>query len=222
MEALVPAAAHHAAFGPKPFGLGDGRFSSSPNLLTYGGDRSTHPSCRGPVRSASTSPRASSDTDSVVDEGDHSPAARLARLALQYQEAANRYQLCFSHLANISDEAMALRRENHQLRFANAQLVGRIAMVGGKHSSAIALADDFRRLTLAEEQSKAMPPPLPTPPPPPAAAVWPGPAVMPKSISVRSTGYIKMNPSGNHRAGSVRSFCSIGQSTSSAVYLWFH
>lgn len=217
MEALLPAAQHdgllHAALGPKPFGPGDGRFSSPHNLLTNGADLfcggyPTHPFARGPVRSASPSPRAasrsrsSSDTGSVVDVGDDSPAAaahraRLARLALQYQDAANRYQLCFTHLADTSDEAAALRRENDQIRFANGDLVRRISMFGGKHGSALALADEFRRLTRAEEQAKAMPPP-----PPPAATTRPIPEAMPKSISVRSTGYIKMNPSGKHRGAS--------------------
>ncbi|KAK3137927.1 hypothetical protein QOZ80_5AG0362250 [Eleusine coracana subsp. coracana] len=221
MEALLPGAQHeglHAAFGPKPCGLGYRRFSS-PNLLTNGADlfcggysTPTHPFGRGPVRSASPSPRAasrscsSSDTGSVVDQGDDSPAAaehraRLARLALQYQEVASRYQLCFSHLADTSDEAVALRRENDQLRFSNGDLVRRIAIVGGKHSSALALADEFRRLTLAEEQAKAMPPP---PPPPPAALMRPVPAAMPKSISVRSTGYVKTNPSSKHRASKAK------------------
>ncbi|TVU20236.1 hypothetical protein EJB05_36436, partial [Eragrostis curvula] len=242
MEALLRPAQHeglHVPFGPKPFGPGDGRFSS-PNLLTDGADLfygySSHPFGRGLVPPSSPSPRAasrsrssstpsprtasgsrsSSDTGSVVDDGDDALAAaehsaRLSRLALQYQETAGRYRLCFSHLADTSDEAVALRQENDQLRVANGDLMNRIVMVGGKHSSAIALADDFRRLNLAEEQARAMARAMPPPPSPPAV-MRPVPAVLPKSISVRSSGYLKMNPSGKHRvskttdAGSQRVF----------------
>ncbi|TVU20235.1 hypothetical protein EJB05_36435, partial [Eragrostis curvula] len=242
MEALLRPAQHeglHVPFGPKPYGPGDGRFSS-PNLLTDGADLfygySSHPFGRGLVPPSSPSPRAtsrsrssstpsprtasgsrsSSDTGSVVDDGDDALAAAehsalLSRLALQYQETAGRYRLCFSHLADTSDEAVALRQENDQLRVANGDLMNRIVMVGGKHSSAIALADDFRRLNLAEEQARAMARAMPPPPSPPAV-MRPVPAVLPKSISVRSSGYLKMNPSGKHRvskttdAGSQRVF----------------
>ncbi|XP_062181354.1 zinc finger CCCH domain-containing protein 39-like isoform X2 [Phragmites australis] len=225
MEALLPLAQPsglYAAFGPKQFGFGDPRFASSlssPNLLTNGDDlfygySTSSPFVSGYGRGLSTpSPRAaslsrgSSDSDSVIDDGDDAAAAaehrlRLARLALQYQEVASRYELCLTHLADASDEAAALRRENEELRVANGDLARCIAMVGGKQSSALALADELRGLHLADEQAKAMPPPLP--PPPPAAQMLPLPpgekhAMLPKSISVRSTGYLKMNQNGKHR-----------------------
>ncbi|WVZ99680.1 hypothetical protein U9M48_044943 [Paspalum notatum var. saurae] len=141
-------------------------------------------------RAASLS-RGSSDAGSVVDDGDDAAAAdaerrlRLARLALQYQEVVTRFELCLSYLADSSNEAAALRRENDELRVANEGLARRIKLVGGR------LADEFSGLHLADEH--AAPPTIPSPLPP-------APPVLPKSISVRSPGYLKMNHNGKHRA----------------------
>lgn len=214
MEVLLPPAQPHAAFGPKP-AFGDRRFSS-PNLLSNGEDLFCgYPSPSSPFglahalstpspRAASLS-RGSSDSGSgsgsgsIVDGGEDAVATaerrqRLARLALQYQEIVTRFETCLSYLADASNEAAALRRENDELRVANEDLARRIKMVGGK------LVDEFSGLRLAEEH--IMPPP---PSPLPAAPV------LPKSISVRSPGYLKMNQNGKHRPskptklGSVRS-----------------
>jgi butyrate response factor 1 len=224
MEVVLAPAQHdglHAAFGPNPFGGigGDGRFSSS--LSSLGGDRfcgystttassrfGNSPGLSSPSPRAASLSRGSSDSGSVVDDGDDAAAAsaiataaerrlRLARLALQYQEVVNRFELCLSYLADASNEAAALRRENDELRVANEDLARRINVVGCK------LVDEFSGLRLAEEHA-APPPPPPPPSPLPAAPV------MPKSISVRSPGYLKMNQNGKHRAskttkGSVRS-----------------
>ncbi|KAG8086492.1 hypothetical protein GUJ93_ZPchr0010g10042 [Zizania palustris] len=185
-EALLPPA-HPESFcsivGYKQFGLGDRRLSS-PNLVTNGDD--LFYGCYSPFRPSrdlvSPSPRAaslshcSSSSDSVVDYGDDAEAAliehrlHLARIALQYQEVASRFELCLSHLADAADEAAALRRENAELRVANNDLACRIAKYGVRKSSAIALA-------VPEKQ-----------------------VVLPKSISIRSTGYQKLNQGGKHRA----------------------
>ncbi|KAL5231082.1 hypothetical protein ABZP36_029858 [Zizania latifolia] len=228
-EALLPPAhpeSFCSVFGYKQFGLGDRRLSS-PNLLTNGDD--LFYGCSSPFSPsgglASPSPRAaslshcSSSSDSVVDYGDNAEAAliehrlHLARLALQYQEVANRFELCLSHLANAADEAAALRRENAELRVTNNDLACRIAKYGGRQSSAIALAGDLSRLRLTEE------PTVPALPPPAAqmrpAAVPEKQVVLPKSISIRSTGYQKLNQGGKHRAskpltvGSQRVFVGI-------------
>nr|CAB3460660.1 unnamed protein product [Digitaria exilis] len=187
----------HTAFGPKP-AFGDRRFSS-PNLLANGDDLvcgySSPSSPFGLAHELSTpSPRAaslspgSSDSGSIVDDRDDASATaerrqRLARLALQYQEVVTRFELCLSYLADASNEAAALRRENDELRVANEDLARRIKMVGDK------LVDEFSGLHLAEEH--IMPPPPPSP--------LPAAPVAPKSISVRSPGYLKMNQNGKHR-----------------------
>lgn len=208
---VVPAPAQHdglhAAFGPKPFGIGvigDGRFSSS--LSSLGGDRfcgyftttassrfgGNSPGLSSPSPRAASLSRGSSDSGSVVDDGDDAAAVaerrhRLERLALQYQEVVNRFEHCLSYLADASNEAAALRRENDELRVANEDLTRRINEVGCK------LVDEFSGLRLAEEHAAPPPPPPPLPSPLLAAPV------MPKSISVRSPGYLKMNPNGKHR-----------------------
>ncbi|CAN6336734.1 unnamed protein product [Urochloa humidicola] len=192
-------------FGPKePCGFGDRRFSSPSCLLTNGGDLfhgySSPSSPFGLARVLSTpSPRAgsvsrgSSDAGSVVDEGDDAAAAaaaaaedrryRLSRLALQYQEVVSRFELCLSYLADASNEAAALRRENDELRVANEDLARRIKMIGDK------LVDEFSGLRLAE---------CPTAPLRPISPLVAAPA-LPRSISVRSPGYLLMNPKGKHR-----------------------
>nr|CAB3464385.1 unnamed protein product [Digitaria exilis] len=200
MEVLLfPAQPHglHAAFGPKP-AFGDRRFSS-PNLLTNGDDLvcgySSPSSPFGlahvlstPSPGAASLSRGSSDSGSIVDDRDDASATaerrqRLARLALQYQEVVTRFELCLSYLADASNEAAVLRRENDELRVANEDLARRIKMVGDK------LVDEFSGLRLAEEH--IMPPPPPSP--------LPAAPVAPKSISVRSPGYLKMNQNGKHR-----------------------
>ncbi|KAE8800986.1 zinc finger CCCH domain-containing protein 39-like [Hordeum vulgare] len=145
---------------------------------------------------------------------------RLARLALQYQDATNRYELCLSHLADAAREAAALRLENSELRVANNDLAGRFAMLGGNQASAVALAGQLRGVHLGQMQVQvpavASPPVLPMPMARPRPA---SPAekhtVMPKSISIRSTGYLKMAKDGKHRVtkpmdvGSQRMFVGV-------------
>ncbi|KAG2625594.1 zinc finger CCCH domain-containing protein 39-like isoform X2 [Panicum virgatum] len=192
----------HAAFGPKePCGFGDRRFST-PSLLNggdlfYGYPSPSSPFGLGRVLS-SPSPRAaslsrgSSDSGSVVDEGNDAAAAaaaaaerrqRLARLALQYQEVVTCFEVCLSYLADTSNEAATLRRENDELRIANEDLARRIKMVGGR------LVDEFSGLSLTEEHPIPLLPLTPLPAPP----------AIPKSISVRSPVYLKMNQNGKHR-----------------------
>ncbi|CAN6359053.1 unnamed protein product [Urochloa humidicola] len=200
-----------AAFGPKnPCGFADRRFSSPSCLLTNGDDLfhgySSPSSPFGLASVLSTpSPRAASLSrgSSVVDEGDDAATAatttaedrrqRLARLAHQHQEVVSRFELCLSYLADASNEAAALRRENNELRVANEDLARRIKMARAT------LVDEFSGLRLAE---------CPTAPIRPLSPLLTTPA-LPRSISVRSPGYLKMNPKGKHRTsrlGSQRIF----------------
>ncbi|PNT72490.1 zinc finger CCCH domain-containing protein 9 isoform X2 [Brachypodium distachyon] len=202
-EALVSPAANadrlRSAFELKAYAFGDQRLSSY--LPASGGDdalalyRCTSPfspslgfSSPSPLAtSVSLSP--SSSASLVDDDGDYSAAdatghrLQLARLALQCQEVAGRYELCLSHLAEAVDEAAALRRENAELRAANTDLVHRLALLGGKQTAAIAIADDLRRFRGDHKVAVAERSPETT-----KLA-----SMLPKSISVRSNGYLKMN-----------------------------
>uniref|UniRef100_A0A8R7TVP1 Uncharacterized protein n=1 Tax=Triticum urartu TaxID=4572 RepID=A0A8R7TVP1_TRIUA len=187
-----------SAFELKPYGFGDQRLSSSPRYLP-GGDDGLY-RCSSPFSPSlgfsSPSPLATSvslspsSSASLVDDGDYDGAAaadatghrlQLARLALQYQEVADRYELCLSHLAEAVDEAAILRRENAELRVANSDLARRVALLGGKETAAVVIADEIRRFRLGEHKGASKqraPEKL---------------AVLPKSISVRSNDYLKMN-----------------------------
>uniref|UniRef100_J3L2B2 C3H1-type domain-containing protein n=1 Tax=Oryza brachyantha TaxID=4533 RepID=J3L2B2_ORYBR len=146
----------------KPFAFGDQRLASSPRYFPSGDDALY---------------RCSSPFSPTFGFSSPSP------LATSYQEVADRYELCLSHLAEAAEEAAALRRENAELRVANSDLTRRLALLSGKHTAAVAVADEIRRLRLGE-QKVATTNKEPTPE---------KLAVLPKSISVRSTSYLKLN-----------------------------
>lgn len=199
-EALVsPANADRlrSAYELKSYAFGDQRLSSSPRYLPSGDDALYR--CSSPFSPSlgfsSPSPLATSvslspsSSASLVDDADYGGAAivdatghrlQLARVALQYQEVVDRYELCLSHLAEAVDEAAVLRRENAELRVANGDLARRIAMLGGKQTAAVSMADEIRRFRGLTDQKERAPEKL---------------AVLPKSISVRSNDYLKMNQS---------------------------
>ncbi|XP_051225156.1 zinc finger CCCH domain-containing protein 9 isoform X1 [Lolium perenne] len=200
-EALVaPANADRlrSAFELKSYAFGDQRLSSSPRYLPSGGDDGLY-RCSSPFSPSlgfsSPSPLATSvslspsSSASLVDDADYCGGAaaadatghrlQLARVALQYQEVVDRYELCLSRLAEAVDEAAVLRRENAELRVANGDLARRVAMLGGTQTAAVAIADEIRRLRgLGDQKVHASPEKT---------------AVLPKSISVRSSDYLKMN-----------------------------
>jgi butyrate response factor len=211
-EALVsPANAGRlrSALELKPFAFGDQRLAS-PRYLNLasvagggGGDdalfRCSSPfspsfgfSSPSPLATSSTISLSPSSSSSLVgdcdcdDDADADAATghrlQLARLALQYQEVADRYELCLARLADAADEAAALRRENAELRVANGDLTRRLALLSGigKQAAAAAIADEVRRLRFGEQKAAKERAPE-------------KPAVLPKSISVRSNEYLKMN-----------------------------
>ena len=144
----------HAAFGPKePCGFGDRRFST-PSLLNGGDLFYGYPSPSSPFGLGRVLSRGSSDSGSVVDEGNDAAAAaerrqRLARLALQYQEVVTCFEVCLSYLADTSNEAAALRRENDELRIANEDLAK--------------LVDEFSKLSLTKDHPIPLRPLTPLP-----------------------------------------------------------
>jgi butyrate response factor len=201
MIALVNADRLSSAFELKPFALCDQRLSS-PRYFAGSGDDALF-RCSSPFSPSfgfsSPSPHATSvslspsSSASIVDDGDATAAAddvtghrlQLARLALHYQEVADRYQLCLARLAEAVDEAEALRRENAELRVANGDIARRLALLGGKQAAAVAVAEETCRLRRCEQQSAV---PFPAECAPPENL-----GVLPKSISVRSKDYLKMN-----------------------------
>ncbi|XP_072994348.1 zinc finger CCCH domain-containing protein 9-like isoform X2 [Typha latifolia] len=134
----------------------------------------------------------------------------LARLTLQYQEIADRYELCLSHLHEAAEEAEALRHENVKLRIANGELTKRLAFLSVNQNSRIpssaisaaanSLAEEFRRLGIGEPTAEMSP----------TSVLEEEKRVsLPKSISIRSSGYLKLNPTGvpgttSNRSGRLR------------------
>jgi len=190
----------------KPFAFGDQRLAS-PRYLNLacggGGDdavdalfRCSSPfspsfgfSSPSPLAASSSVSLSPSSSASLVDDCDDAAAdaatghrLQLARLALQYQEAADRYELCLARLAEAADEAAALRRVNAELRVANGDLTRRLALLSGigkQAAAAAAIADEVRRLRFVDQKAAKERPPEKL-------------AVLPKSISVRSNEYLKM------------------------------
>ena len=203
-EALISpgnAGSLRSALELKPFAFGDQRLASPRYLNLACGDdavdalfRCSSPfspsfgfSSPSPLAASSVSLSPSSSA-SLVDDCDDAAAdaatghrLQLARLALQYQEAADRYELCLARLAEAADEAAALRRENAELRAANGDLTRRLALLSdiGKQAAAAAIADEVRRLRFVDQKAAKERPPEKL-------------AVLPKSISVRSNEYLKM------------------------------
>ena len=210
-EALISpgnAGSLRSALELKPFAFGDQRLASPRYLNLACGDdavdalfRCSSPfspsfgfSSPSPLAASSSVSLSPSSSASLVDDCDDAVAAaadaatghrlQLARLALQYQEAADRYELCLARLAEAADEAAALRRENAELRAANGDLTRRLALLSGigKQAAAAAIADEVRRLRFVDQKAVAV-----------AKERAPEKlAVLPKSISVRSNEYLKM------------------------------
>lgn len=128
-----------------------------------------------------------------------------ARLLLEYRQLSDRYDLCRAHLQDLTELTDSLRRENAELRLANAELFKLLNF----SSQANSMSNSFRRLGLVDntvagsdyagdENSSYSPTSVmdqnrferKNP-----ERVW-----LPKSISVRSSGFLKVNqspPAGN-------------------------
>ncbi|KAH6755980.1 Zinc finger C-x8-C-x5-C-x3-H type family protein [Perilla frutescens var. hirtella] len=117
---------------------------------------------------------------------------------LEYQQLYNRYTLCLSRLRDSMEEIDALRRENESLRLSNADLSHRVALLFSRER----LLSELNRLSVASPPAAA---PVPVPVPVPVHVATPQPLAerncferrnpekiaLPKSISVRSKGYLK-------------------------------
>ncbi|WOK92527.1 zinc finger CCCH domain-containing protein 9-like isoform X2 [Canna indica] len=149
----------------------------------------------------------------MVSFDDSQAAATEDRLfiARLYQEIAERYDVCLSQLRDAVEEVASLRRENANLRAANSELARQLALFTGKPavrfppSAESALTDELRRLSVAES-------PHPEESPTSVLAfqesgsgshhrfarqpVAEKRVPLPKSISIRSSGYLKVNQTG--------------------------
>ncbi|OWM64411.1 zinc finger CCCH domain-containing protein 14-like [Punica granatum] len=130
-----------------------------------------------------------------------------ASLVLEYQQLCERYDLCRAHLHDLVEEIDSIRRENAALRLANKELVKLLSL-----SSQAAMHNCLRRLGLLEASSvgsdfgvEEFSGYSPTSVMDQGRferrnteRVW-----LPKSISVRSNGYLKANqPANGNNSGS--------------------
>lgn len=118
---------------------------------------------------------------------------------IEYQQLYNRYTLCLSRLRDSMEEVDALRRENESLHVSNADLSRRVSLLFSRER----LLSEFNRLSVASPPAAA---PVSIPVPVPIQVSDPKPlternrfdrrnperTALPKSISVRSKGYLKM------------------------------
>ncbi|KAM0933250.1 putative transcription factor C3H family [Dioscorea sansibarensis] len=174
----------------EPFTSPDRRFPLPPYLSSgidlFGLYSPKNPTATSP---ASLTPSSISFEDETEDHHDAAitdSQLYLARLTLQYRQLADRYDLCLSHLQDAADELEALRQENAELRISKNDLAKRLSEIRNGR----AIVDEFRRLRLAEEGTS------PT-------SVLGGSfshsekrVTLPKSISIRSSGFLRLNSSG--------------------------
>ncbi|KAL0381423.1 UNVERIFIED_CONTAM: Zinc finger CCCH domain-containing protein 39 [Sesamum angustifolium] len=142
-----------------------------------------------------------SDTASF-DGGDTDRRLHDASCILEYQQLYNRYKLCLAQLHDSIEELDALRRDNESLRLSNADLSHRVALLYSRDR----LFSEFNRLNVASPSAAASRAAYPTATQPltehnrverRSAERVP----IPKSISVRSSGYLKMTQPGRDATG---------------------
>ncbi|XP_020578059.1 zinc finger CCCH domain-containing protein 9-like [Phalaenopsis equestris] len=152
----------------------------------------------------SPSPISFDNKDPVVSENSR---LYLSRLALQYQQIADRYECCLSQLEEAEREAETVSKQNSNLRRTNEELCRRLSVNSGKHKSKNPITDanspmwllndHFRRLSLAERPDEASPTSVFGFQDNHLGRKWPSVddkrITLPKSISVRSTGYLKLH-----------------------------
>ncbi|XP_075499633.1 zinc finger CCCH domain-containing protein 14-like [Primulina tabacum] len=136
----------------------------------------------------STSETASFDSDDISDRRGFSSGS-----SLEYQQLYNRYTLCVAQIHDSVAEADALRLENDALRLSNADLTNRVIVL----FSCDRFLCEFNRLNIASPSAS------------PRASHIASPqarsernrverknterVALPKSISVRSSGFLKIN-----------------------------
>ncbi|XP_041003311.1 zinc finger CCCH domain-containing protein 14 [Juglans microcarpa x Juglans regia] len=134
-----------------------------------------------------------------------------ARLILQYQELNSHYDLCCSRLLDLIAEADLLRQENAHLRIVNTELLKLLSSQASFHNLLLSSSTDpnhsflheFRRLSTEDEDSTST-----TASTNRFDRLSSDRFSLPKSISVRSTGFTKPSnlPAVTHNSTPTRSF----------------
>ncbi|XP_004151447.1 zinc finger CCCH domain-containing protein 15 isoform X1 [Cucumis sativus] len=143
------------------------------------------------------------------------------RVVQDHQEMVNRHSLCLTQLREATEEADALRQENIHLRSINHELSKHLSLLiqasvqkqygSSDQAPPFNFAEGFRGLSLAEKGASSsawedISDESPT-------SVMEGGRVegveverfsLPKSISVRSNGYLKMAQTGTSQGGKIR------------------
>lgn len=127
-----------------------------------------------PSLSFSLTPSTSSPSSAAtIDDFDTENRLHQARLILEYQELCDHYDLSLARLQLLTKDIDSLRQENTNLRYANNELVKLLSL-----SSKAAIQSRFSSREMVEPNR------------------FDGNTErvsLPKSISVRSSGYLKMN-----------------------------
>lgn len=142
--------------------------------------------------SLSPSPPSSSSPPARVDTTTEH-RLRQARLILEYDELTEHYELCLNRLQSLMTELDSLRRENDALRYENSDLL-KLIHISTSSSSSSSISpppihnrqfhhqiSDFDAIHKHSRSAKRN--------------------SLPKSISVRSPGYLKINQGRSHGFG---------------------
>ncbi|XP_038707724.1 zinc finger CCCH domain-containing protein 15-like isoform X1 [Tripterygium wilfordii] len=127
-------------------------------------------------------------------------------LVTQHQDMINQYALCLTRLRKAAEIARILRQENASLRSINIELNNRLSLLLQSSVQKHFLSSDydqnpvpselvngFRSLYIGGDQNEEMSDASPTSV---IRGMDVGRATLPKSVSVRSDGYLKMNQAG--------------------------
>ncbi|KAK4754848.1 hypothetical protein SAY87_008605 [Trapa incisa] len=144
-----------------------------------------------------------SSNSSTTTTSDAERRLEQADLALEYENLHRRYNICRAHIQDLTNEINALKRENASLMVAKTELVKLLSL-----SSQNTLNGCMRRLNLIDSGSEFGGDELSTYTPTSVVdqsrfertepeRVW-----LPKSISVRSSSYLKANQASNNSGSS--------------------
>ncbi|XP_077221527.1 zinc finger CCCH domain-containing protein 14-like [Tasmannia lanceolata] len=203
------------------------RLASSPQFLSKGGAiNSLYSSIFAPKLSLPNSESISQTPPSFYNNDENGKATEnrlyLARINLQYQKMAERYGICLTHLRKTDQEAEALRKENTKLRIANGDLNKRLSLLSlsGKQSSLqshvssssfppLSVMNNFRSSgagQIDQYLSESSPTSVLGFQENRLERQNGNRITLPKSISIRSSGFLKLgpSPSSKNKASSTR------------------
>lgn len=157
-------------------------------------------------------------SDAVPFDGALASAGRQVSSSssiMEFQQLYNRYTLCIGQLQDSIEEVDALRRENDSLRICNTDLGRRLSLLTSRDR----LFSDLNCLNISSPVAISPAASIPTPPPHIEHNRIEQRSTervsLPKSIAVRSSGYLKMNRPGQETTRQK----SVGQSSPESVSL---